>query len=221
MKFKNYLVIIVIPLMLNGCLSSYIKNEIKQTDVGQKINIHENPQIGDYAVLKDSEDDTEMIQEIIDIKNNSVHIKFRIKFNLDSLFTTLMGSVNNSHFEFLTDKKGKTLEAYFIDPENNEKDILGISNEKIKTHIVEGDYLITTKAGNFKTKLVWHTEKDEEGILYNITFLSKNVKFNTVRSFTFSSKKKFEKFISLSINKKIKYKPENIIELVKQGKKNK
>jgi hypothetical protein len=189
---KKFLkIIFIFSLLINfSCLSSMIKSSIKDSTIGNKMLIHSNPRIGDYAIFKGAEGNSQMTLKITGKRGSNFIIRSETGINYPNV--GLMGAVT---LEFFVTRNGSIKKAFLIDgnekfplkiAKKNDKEYMNIvklSRREIKS--LDVPKTIIVPAGKFRVRpLAYKTRKDDKEYR-TVYLLSKKVKFQHVASYTY------------------------------------
>lgn len=196
MKKTIFLLTITSILLLTSCMNMMLQTTIKDTPISNKIMLHDNVRVGDYAIYKskisaEDEESKKMIGQttvtvqVIDRRRNNITIKQIINSTgMAALFASTM------EFELTSDDNGNIKSGYFYD--GPEKIPLKIAKEgddvyntfgKLnktdhRTWNIPGE--VTVPAGTYKVDAMYYKDKDMQEGTHSVYLGTKKVKFYNV-----------------------------------------
>jgi len=189
-KFK--ILVLVSLLFLNtSCINSLIRSSVKDSTIGNKMPLHSNPRVGDFAVLKGSDGNAQMTLKIVSKKG----AYFVIRTNTGVTFPGA-GYINNLTIEMYVNKRGNIKRAYLID--GKDRTMLKIAkkgeNEYMKpvrlTRSEKNNMNIpnrlTVPAGTFRVSSNAYKTINNERDQRIVYLTNRNVKFMQVASYSYS-----------------------------------
>ncbi len=197
-------------------MNNFAKNIIVKYPVQSVVLIHQDPKIGDFAILKDASNNFKITYEVMDISNDLLHVKLLIKQKPSGPSCQFI-SFREYFYELIIDRNGKVQKALLVDPVTKEKTGIKINKSK-ESGIIKGkfedNFILKTDTGNYKSKLFWSFDKKNK--TYHVAFLSNDVYFVVVKLMTMNEIE-FEQFRKLSNTDKSLYKTNDSLVLFKQG----
>ena len=118
---RQFLLLLIGPFLLTGCLSSMIKNIIKDSPVPNWIGIHENPRVGDYAIHRQKNGNL-VRYEIMSEEGELYEVSQR--FIKTTLVTSTLKTFSVNVF---VDKNGYVKKAFFVDLKSKKRDRLKVA----------------------------------------------------------------------------------------------
>ncbi len=192
MKKISCAVLISAFLFGTGCLSAIIKSAVKDTPVANKIVLHSNPRVGDYALLKGGDEQQSYAKYSIVSKKGSLYV-IRIE---TGVIIPGIGEMGKVTFEMNADRAGNVSSAFLVD--GAERTPLKVAApgdvsylkptsltaaEKSKLEIPSR---ITVGAGTFNVTPLAYSQVNE-GVEQKIVYLmNKSVKFGHVASYVYT-----------------------------------
>ena len=201
---KNQKIISLILLcifLLTGCMTKYaIPKALKESPANNRLLIHKNPEIGDYAIHKiiatmagnNDQSTTEIRYEITSIQNDLITIKIDMKSD------SKISALENINYEYIVDKDGYTKQAYFIDFNTGEKTELQIVKPGEMGYfdfIMTGDSCtVESYLGNFDVQVGYYESETGADLgggdyvkleYFTGIYINPDVKFLLVESYTF------------------------------------
>ncbi len=199
---KIVLVIAVMALMVNvGCLGGYVKDEIKNQPIANKMYIHSSPKKGDYAVLKMVTQAAAANPQAAAMMG-STELTMKIKSSRGGLFTIHQstetstfgaGFMNDIEFDLVIDRNGNVKRGTLIETDTNTRTKLKIAKNGDKNYrkliAVTSTQLkkwniptrITVPAGTFSVTAKRIKGENDEVV---VQLSSKRAKFGHVASYS-------------------------------------
>ncbi|MDA3837990.1 MAG: hypothetical protein PF574_03300 [Candidatus Delongbacteria bacterium] len=213
---------VISMLLLTSCMSMMLQSTIKETPISNKIMLHDNVKVGDYAIYKskvDSEDEqskamigeTTVTVQVTNVTRNKVTIS-------QTMNTTGVAAMfaNTMEFELIADLKGNIESGTFY--QGTEKIPLKIAKPGDDVYNTFGklnktDHRkwnipreVTVPAGTFTCDAMYYNDKDTQKGTHSVYLGTKKVKFYNVSTILVEEKPDGTK---LTI----------VMELVEQGRK--
>ncbi|NOR45927.1 MAG: DUF1684 domain-containing protein [Candidatus Delongbacteria bacterium] len=223
-KMKKFLLLITVlsTLLLTSCMSMMLQSTIKNTPISNKIMLHDNIRVGDYAIYK-SKIETEDEQSKAMIGETTVTVKVtnitrnRVTIS-QTMHTTGVAAIfaNTMEFELISDKEGNIISGIFY--QGPEKIALKIAKPGDAVYNTFGKLnktdhkkweiprKVTVPAGTFTVDAMYYSDKDTQPGTHSIYLGTKKVKFYNVATMVVEEK---------SDGTKIR----TVMELVEQGSK--
>lgn len=182
----------VVIFSIAGCTSIMVA-PMKGVKGFNRIFLHENPKVGDYALYGNSDDTHRMKREIVDIREGIVEIR--------TTFPDTPGNISTLRFisfgSFVR-KDGTVTEAWMLNTRNGQKTPLAISQPGDYNYVGEQSLMtlpvpetIATKAGTYSTdKVIVSTQRmnipGANILTTSIWYFDSRVKFGLVRQHNIS-----------------------------------
>lgn len=188
--------LMVSMLLLTSCMSMMLQSTIKNTPISNKIMLHDNVRVGDYAIYKskvDAEDEqskamigeTTVTVKVTNVTRNRVTI-------LQTMKTTGVAAIfaNTMEFELISDLDGNIQSGSFYEgPEKTPLKIAKPGDDVYNTFgkLNKTDHKkwnipgeITVPAGTFKVDAMYYNDKDMQEGTHSVYLGTKKVKFFNV-----------------------------------------
>ncbi|MBN2790348.1 MAG: hypothetical protein JXR69_09180 [Candidatus Delongbacteria bacterium] len=196
MKKTILLLIMTLTLVLTSCMNMMLQSTMKNTPISNKIMLHDNIRVGDYAVYRskiDAEDEqskkmageTTVTVQITDINRSGVNIK-------QTAHTTGVAAIfaNTIEFDLVSDREGNIKTGFFYDgPEKIPLKIAKPGDAAYNTFgkLNKTDHKkwnipreVTVPAGTFTVDAVYYNDKDTQEGTHSVYLGNKKVKFYNV-----------------------------------------
>ena len=186
-----------------GCISSIVKNAVKDTPIANRIDIHSGARKGDYAVLKSVKNEElkkdpgasmmagETTTTISVVQKGGGYITIRQEVATSMIAA---GFMNNLVFEITADYSGNVVKGFLIDTESGEKTPLKIAKAGDKNYYASKPVSaaqmqkwgiparITVPAGTFSVtgRMVKHDDSEN----FVVFLMNPGVKFGHVASYS-------------------------------------
>ncbi|MDA3884760.1 MAG: hypothetical protein PF638_04120 [Candidatus Delongbacteria bacterium] len=187
---------VISMLLLTSCMSMMLQSTIKNTPISNKIMLHDNVRVGDYAVYKskiDAEDEqskamigeTTVTVQITEINRSGVYIKQTVQ-------TTGVAAIfaNTMEFNLVSDREGNIKSGYFYDgPEKIPLNIAKPGDAAYNTFekLNKTDHKkwnipreVTVPAGIFTVDAMYYNDKDTKLGTHSVYLVSDKVSFYNV-----------------------------------------
>jgi len=190
MKRIKILTLLIVLAMSTSCINMIIKNSVKDTPLGNKMPLHSNPRVGDYAVLKASDGHVQMTLKITS-KSGANYV---IKSDTGTILPGI-GYMNNLTLEIHVDRRSNVKKGFLID--GSERTPLKIAKpgdpeymSVVRLSRAEASKLdlprkITVGAGTFPVTATAYKMNKEDGEHRIVHLTNRRVKFTQVAAYTY------------------------------------
>lgn len=205
---KVLIVVSVIAVLFSGCISALVKSSIKDTPLGNKIVIHRNARVGDFAVLQGQHGKSQMTLKVKRYAGALLVVESDTATNPFGL-----GMKSVAKIEMWVTRGGIVKKGYLVD--GKERTQLKIArygqNEYVKkipiTYALRKKFgiknRITVPAGTFYVRPVLYRMVKDSKESYSVYMTSNRVKFNQVAAYMYSknSEGKYQKYSAFELSK--------------------